>query len=608
MEKIDYANKNFNNIKNDIINYIKKNYPDVITDFTDSSVGSMLIDINAAVGENLHFNIDRQFQETQLEYAQLRRSILNIAKNYGLRINQRSGSVCVVNFTINVPTLGDDPDPNYLPILKAGTQVSGNNRIFELRNDIDFSLPTSIYGNFNRKIIPVFDSNNNVSSYQITKNELVFNGTTKIYKKFVNQNEAKSFFKLVLPDNDVLEIESVAMLSGNSSTLSPDNSLFYNDDFRFYAVDYLAQDSLFTSVDNTNVNGVYSGNYKKISKKFIYEFGENNNCILTFGGGDSSIDYYNDIILNDNLLNNDYELGMYLNNLSTGEKVQANTSIFVKYRVGGGSQSNIGPNVLNNINNQVFTFSGTTTPQTRQLVINSITTNNIFPAVGGTDSMSIETLRNLVKYHNAAQNRCVTLNDYKLKVTTMPSKFGRPFRTNVMKQNNKIVVSILGINNQNKLDNISTSLLKENISNYIQNFRMINDYVEIRDAKIINVGVELKLYVENLSDSEIVINTVNIVSDYFSIQKRDINGNIYMGDLIKFINDITGVVNVVDYKFFNKVGGDYSINQTSMEYRDNKTKEIKLVNNTLYTEPDAMIEIKYPERDIKIVLLRSSNL
>lgn len=608
MEKIDYANKNFNNIKNDIINYIKKNYPDVITDFTDSSVGSMLIDINAAVGENLHFNIDRQFQETQLEYAQLRRSILNIAKNYGLRINQRSGSVCVVNFTINVPTLGDDPDPNYLPILKAGTQVSGNNRIFELRNDIDFSLPTSIYGNFNRKIIPVFDSNNNVSSYQITKNELVFNGTTKIYKKFVNQNEAKSFFKLVLPDNDVLEIESVAMLSGNSSTLSPDNSLFYNDDFRFYAVDYLAQDSIFTSVDNTNVNGVYSGNYKKISKKFIYEFGENNNCILTFGGGDSSIDYYNDIILNDNLLNNDYELGMYLNNLSTGEKVQANTSIFVKYRVGGGSQSNIGPNVLNNINNQVFTFSGTTTPQTRQLVINSITTNNIFPAVGGTDSMSIETLRNLVKYHNAAQNRCVTLNDYKLKVTTMPSKFGRPFRTNVMKQNNKIVVSILGINNQNKLDNISTSLLKENISNYIQNFRMINDYVEIRDAKIINVGVELKLYVENLSDSEIVINTVNIVSDYFSIQKRDINGNIYMGDLIKFINDITGVINVVDYKFFNKVAGDYSINQTSMEYLDNKTREIKLVNNTLYTEPDAMIEIKYPERDIKIVLLRSGNL
>lgn len=607
MEKINYGKRDFVNIKTDIINYIKNNYPNVINDFSDSSVGSMLIDINAAVADNLHFNIDKQFQETQLEYAQLKRSLLNIAKNFGLVINQRSNSVCVVNFTINVPTLGDDPDPSYLPVLKAGTQVIGNNRIFELRNDLDFSSPISQYGSYNRKIIPLYDQNNNITSYQITKNEVVFNGVTKIYKKYINENETKSFYKLVLPEKDVLDIESVIVMSGTNSSITPDNSLFYNDDYRFYHVDYLAQDKIFVENNLTPINGIYSGNYKKITKKFIYEFNENNSCILTFGGGDPTIDYY-DFILNDNNINNDTYLTYYLNNLSTGERIEANSTIFVKYRIGGGSQSNVGPNTINEVNNQNFSFLNVTVPTTRQAVINSLTVNNIFPAVGGTDTIDIETLRNLIKYHNASQNRCVTLNDYKLKVSTMPSKFGRPFRTNILKENNKIIVAILGINNEGKLDNTSTTLLKNNIAEYLKEFRMINDYVEIRDGKIINLSLDLKLYVDFISDSELVNNVVNVISEYFSILKSEMNSSIYIGELVKNINDITGVINVIDYKFYNKVGVNYSINEISMDYVSLNTREIRLVNNTLYSEGDSMFEIKFPESDIKITLYRKTDI
>jgi hypothetical protein len=608
MEKIEYGRRTFSEIKNSIINYIKQNYPDVIYDFSDSSVGSMLIDINAAVGDNLHFSIDKQFQETQLQYAQLRRSLISIAKNYGLRINPRSASVCVVNFTIVVPTLGDDPNPNYLPLLKAGTQVLGNNRIFELRNDVDFSLPTSQYGSYNRRIIPLYDQNNNITSYQVTKSEIVFNGITKIFRKNVNENEAKSFFQLMLPDNDVLEIESVAVLNGVSNLIQPSDSIFYDDETRFYSVDYLAQDTVFVESTSVAENGIVSGNYKKINKKFIYEFTENNNCVLTFGGGDPNVDYYNDFILNQNNLNNDYFLNMYLNNLSTGERIQPNTTIFVKYRVGGGSQSNVGPNTINVVNNQIFTFNGTTLPNVRQTVINSLNVNNQFPAVGGTDTISIESLRNLIKYHNSAQKRCVTVNDYKFMVATMPSKFGRPFRTNVLEENNKVVVSILGINDQGKLDNTSTTLLKRNISEYIENYRMINDYVEVRDGKVINLGLELKLYVQFLSDSEIVNSVANVVSEYFNILNKDMNSDIYIGDLIKNINDVVGVINVIDYKFFNKVGNEYSNNEIAMDYFNNVTREIRLVNNTLFSEPDGMFEIKFPEKDIKIILFRKTDL
>jgi len=166
-QQIDYNRRTFLQIKNELINFINQNYPEVISDFSDSSVGSMLLDLNAAVGDNLSFNIDRAFQETQLEYAQQRRSILQIAKTNGLNITPRSASVSVVDFTITVPTLGDRPNPDYLPILKAGSQVIGNSRVFELVNDIDFQSSLSNFGSPNRIVTPIYNSNNQITNYNI---------------------------------------------------------------------------------------------------------------------------------------------------------------------------------------------------------------------------------------------------------------------------------------------------------------------------------------------------------------------------------------------------------------------------------------------------------
>jgi hypothetical protein len=609
MNRIDYNRRTFSQIREELVTFISQNYPEVIADFTDSSVGSMLIDLNAAVGDNLSFNIDRSFQETQLEYAQQRRSILQIAKTNGLNITPRSASVTVVDFTINVPTLGDEPDDNYLPILKAGSQVIGNSRVFELTEDIDFQSALSNFGVPNRKIDPVYNANNQISSYNITKSEVVFNGQTKIFRRFIDATEAKPFFELTLPDNNVLSIEQIIVLDGQDFNNNPALQFFFDDQYRFYEVDYLAQDRIFEeNYSGGDRTGIKSGITKFPSKKFIKEYTENGFCKITFGGGDPQVDYFNDFILNQNNLNNDEFLRNYLNNISTGEKVRPNTTIFVRYRTGGGSQSNLGPNSINQTANVNMFFGGSTNLTVENRVKNSLLVNNRIPAVGGTDLISNEQLKKLIIFNNASQNRCVTINDYLVQTFKMPGKFGKPFRANVFKENNKVIISVLGLDENGKLNNTSTSVLKENIAEYIKNYRMINDYVEVRDAKIINISINIDLYVQDFSDAEIVNNVVRIISNYFDINNSFLNEDIYIGDLINSINDATGVINVIGWKFFNKVGGNYSLNETSLPYVDNNTREIRLFNNTLYSESDSMFEIKFPEKDISVKLFRRGDI
>lgn len=609
MNQIDYNRRTFLQIKNELINFINQNYPEVISDFSDSSVGSMLLDLNAAVGDNLSFNIDRAFQETQLEYAQQRRSILQIAKTNGLNITPRSASVSVVDFTITVPTLGDQPNPEYLPILKAGSQVIGNSRVFELTDDIDFQSSLSNFGSPNRVVTPIYNANNQITNYNITKTEVVFNGRTKIFRKTLDSIEAKPFFELTLPDIDVLNIEQVIILNGTNFVNNPSIDLFFNDEYRFYEVDFLAQDRIFE--ENYSIGdrtGIKSGITKYPTKKFIKEFLENGQCKLIFGGGSPDVMNYQNFILNQENLSNDDFLRTYLNNISTGEKVRANTTIFVRYRVGGGAQSNLGPNTINQTANVNMFFGGNTNQTITNTVRTSLRVNNRIPAVGGTDLISNDQLKKLIMYNNGAQNRCVTLNDYLVQTMKIPGKFGKPFRINTFKEHNKVIISILGLDENGKLNNTSTSILKQNIAEYLKNYRMINDYVEVKDSKIVNISISLNLYVENFTDSEIANNVIRVVDDYFNINRRFINEDIYIGDLIERVNNVTGVINVLNVKFFNKVGGRYSLNETSLPYVNNNTREIQLFNNTLYSDKDSMFEIKFPEKDIIVKLFRKGDL
>ncbi len=191
---IKYGSRTFGEIRADLIAYIRQAYPEVLSDFTDSSVGAMLIDLNAGVGNNLAVNTDRAFQETQLEYAQQRISLLNIAKNLGFNIPARRPSVTVVDFTVVVPVLGDRPDSSYYPVLSPGAQVIGGGKVFETQDTIDWSSPVSNLGDANRSIIPNKNSNGVPVSYSITKREVVINGSSSIFKRIINSSDIVPFF------------------------------------------------------------------------------------------------------------------------------------------------------------------------------------------------------------------------------------------------------------------------------------------------------------------------------------------------------------------------------------------------------------------------------
>ena len=192
-----------------------------------------------------------------------------------------------------------------------------------------------------------------------------------------------------------------------------------------------------------------------------------------------------------------------------------------------------------------------------------------------------------------------------LQVYKMPGKFGSPFRLNAYKENNKVIISIINIGSDGKLSNKSNDLLKQNIAEYLSQFRMINDYIEIKDGKIFNLAFDIDIYVDNINDNQIANGVINVVKKYFDVNNSEMNKDVFIGKLQTEILSVSGVVNVIDISVYNKVGNGYSHNTISQEISDVETGKILLINNTIYSSEDSMFEIKYPEKDIKILMRKN---
>jgi len=605
---IRYGSRTFSEIREDLIALIRQSYPEILSDFTDSSVGAMLIDLNAGVTNNLSMNTDRAFQETQLEYAQQRSSILNIAKNMGFNIPARRPSVTVVDFSVTIPVLGNAPDSNYYPVLNAGAQVVGGGQTFEIQNNVNWSTAASSLGDPNRSIIPTLDSNGIPINYVVTKREVVLNGATNIFKKVITASDIIPFFSITLPDPDILEIDSVILLEGTNYSNNPTETDFRNINNRYFEVDYLAQQRIFiedelNSSGSSNTSNIKAARWIDITKKFIKEYTPNGYCKLTFGSGDADVNAFRNGFLKAGVSNREF-LDNFLNNTALGEKLKANYTLFVKYRTGGGASSNIGTNVLTQMGAYSMGVNGSR-QQFNQAVRRSLSVNNPIPAIGGNNGLSTEQIRQLVKYNFSAQQRSVQLTDYLLQVYKMPGEYGSPYRANAYKLNNKIVIPIIGIGADGKLDNTSNSLLQGNITEWLTEFRMVNDYIEVKDGQIFNLGFEVDVFVENQADNQIANNIINKISSYFNIAEHEMNEDVYLGKLERQILEVNGVINIVNLKVFNLVGDQYSINTVTQPISNTSTGEIKIENNTIYSTPDSMFEIKYPRKDIKVSLRKS---
>ena len=597
--KISYATRDYQAIRTELLNYVRTYYPELIQDFNDASVFSVFLDLNAAVADNLNYNIDRSIQETVLQYAQQRSSVYNIARTYGLKVPGQRPSVSLVDFSITVPAFGDKEDERYLGVLTRGSQVVGAGIVFENIHDIDFASPYNSQGFPNRLKIPNFNANNVLINYTITKRELVVNGITKVFKRVITPNDVKPFFELFLPEKNVLGITSVLLKNGTEYTNVPSVAEFLGAQNRWYEVDTLAEDRIFVE-DPTKVSdqpGIKVGRYLQTANRFISEFTAEGFKKMTFGGGTNTAQ---DALNEFTTLGVTADIQRYSNNISLGSTLSPNSTLFIQYRVGGGLATNLGTNVINQIGTVSFFVNGPS-ESTNSAVVNSLRCTNVTAAIGGAGVPSVEEVRNYVAYNFAAQKRAVTIRDYESLIRTMPSEYGAPAKVSITENDNKILIQLLSYDSAGKITNMVSNTIRQNVATYLSNYRMMNDYISILSAEVIDLSFEVSIVLNSAQNSGQVISAVvDRLAAYMDPQVRELGQNVNLSEISSIIQNENGVLSVTEIKVFNKVGGQYSSAETSMLYLDPETKEIQPVDNTIFAQPSQVYQIRYPAKDIKV--------
>lgn len=633
MEKnISYLNRNFEDCKQAFIEFSKQYYPDLEINYDDASIASWMIDIAAGAVDDLSYHTDRVFQETNINSANETASLYALARNNGLKIPGPKGAMCEVMFSCKVPMSGNGPDSSKYPIIKMGTKVAAGSQVFELLEDIDFSKQFNNSGLPDRTIVPILNSNGLVTHYKICKLAVVVAGESKIYKKAVYNSDIKPFMEVLIPVKNVMNVESVIVQNGTDILSMPGYAAFYskseevctgnNQTTRFFEVDSLAQqfrwDDKMSSDGLSAVTETYSqsgvsicvvtkGEWKPLRHKFITEYTDKGYLKVIFGAGE-------DATSDNDMGNTASEFSKFLisraiKNDSLGYLPKANSSIFILYRVGGGKVSNVAKGAINTI------VALNAENCSDNDIKNSIKVESTMPSVSGKDMPTPDELRYLIKYNNGSQNRCVTVKDYINRIHLLPPKYGTPFRVSGAEGNNKIMLYLLGLDYLGHLDATLPVTLIKNIRDYLTEYRMINDYVEIKSGKIINISFDADICVDRTyNKADVIGNVIQTIEQYMDVRRHNMGDDIFVGDIKKEISKVDGVINLIDLKIWNEFGEGYSSTQTSQEIvTDNECVskgiearanafliDLEASEDVLYSEGDTMLEIKYPETDIRI--------
>ena len=604
-KKINYLSRDFASIKNELIKFSNQYYPEVADDFTDSSIGAWLIDLVSAVGDDLSYHTDRMFQETNINSANLRSTLLNLARTNGVKVPGAKCSMCEVEVSCVLPVDGDNPNIaqpnwNYAPIVQRTSLFSAGNQNFELIEDINFAEQFNSDGFSNRKIMPSRDSNGNVTGYTVSKSTIAINGTSKVYKRVLTSSDIKPFMEVVLPEANITNIESVIFKETSDITRSPEIYEYFIDaeeyrlssdavmTYRYFEMDSLADQYRFGMVGDFKNQGTgkelnniykphlyddyteytsdnkiqrttryYRGAWKPVTQKFITEFTDNGYMKLIFGCGNG----YPSIPDNATTYG-DYMASNLVNNDMLGILPKEGWTMYVLYRVGGGVSTNLGPGSITTISDARIDWggnTGNTNGAKRGQVISSLAITNISTAMAGKDAPSNEEIKYLIKYNTSSQNRAVTVKDYKAKLMQMPPKFGAPFRNTVIESNNKVEMSFIGLNAEGQLDSALPQTLIENVMEYMSNYRQINDYIEIKSGKIYNIGIEADVFVDkNYNTADVIANVIDKIKEYFSVDNHDMGEDIFVGDLEKEISLVDGVISLIELRVFKLRNNGYS--------------------------------------------------
>jgi hypothetical protein len=388
----------------------------------------------------------------------------------------------------------------------------------------------------------------------------------------------------------------------------------------WYEVDHLGQEMVLDTVKNTNINDPnangdtpYLLKLKKVARRFATRFTSLTNLQIQFGAGSPSTTTEEITPNPDNVgiglpFEKDKLTTAYspVNFLYTGTYgiAPSSTTLTVRYLTGGGVGSNIAANTLTGLNTSNTKFNNINlNSTTANYIFNSLSTNNPEAATGGRGGDTLEEIRQNTLATAASQKRSVTAEDYLIRALSMPSDYGvvskafieQPKLTDQQVSTIETLnLYVLSLNSAGQLD-YAGDTLKNNLRTYLSQYRMIGDNIEIRDAFIINIGVDFEIIVlPEYNNNEVLLACITALQTYFNINNWQLNQPIFLRDLYILLDRISGVQSVKNVSIVNKAGTTSGYSQYAYDITG------ATQNNVIYPSLDPSIfEIKYPNLDIK---------
>ena len=602
--EIKYLNQDFSGFRANLINYAQTYFPNSYNDFSSTSPGMMFMEMSAYVGDVLTYYLNNQIQENFLQYSRQTSNIYDLAYMFGYKPKVTGLAVVDIDFYQELPAKVVDgktvPDYDYSLYVEENTQISSTtnpNNVFTIEDPIDFTISSST-------------DPTTVSIAQISNGEPIYfllKKTRKAISGKINSQE----FTFTTPT----EFPTIFLNSENISNIL---DIVDSDGNVWYEVDYLAQDTIFKGVKNTNVND--PNNYQNldtpyllktqtVQRRFTTRFLSENQLQIQFGSGDPLV---NDEDIIPNPTNVGIGLPFEKNKLTTAYSpnnfiftntygiAPSNTTLTVRYLTGGGVNSNIPSNELTNLDTSTVRFLKTNlTPNSANYIFNTLASNNNNAASGGKDGDTLEEIRQNSISNYSSQLRNVTADDYLVRSLSMPSRYGIISKSHTQKPNiedylSSLDIYVLSYTADKKL-NISSTTLKENLKTYLNQYRMIGDTISIKDAFIINVGCNFEIItLPNVNNNEVLLKCITSLQDYFNIDKWQINQPIILRDLQILLDSIEGVQTVKKIEIINKAGTSSGYSRYAYDIKG------ATQNGVIYPSLDPSIfELKYLNQDIK---------
>jgi len=607
---IQYINKDFTELRASLINYARTYFPTTYNDFSPASPGMMFMEMAAYVGDIMSFYLDNQIQETYLQYARQTNNLYELAYMFGYKPNVTQVATVDIDFYQQVPALGapgsQSPDFSYALFIPANTTVTAGspyNTTFLVEDPVDFSVSSS-------------GDPTEVTVYQVTGGNDVQYFLLKKTRKAISSTINTTTFTFGAPE----QFATVAISSPNIVGIL---DITDSDGNTWYEVDYLAQDTVFDSIKNTNVNDPNLSQYqgdtpyllqlKGVQRRFTTRFLNSTTLQLQFGAGTSN-DTDEEILPNpDNVgLGLPFEVDKLTTAFSPSNFVftktygiaPSNTTLTVRYLTGGGVGANVPANTITTISSTVTFLNNNLNASTANTVFNSLVANNPAAADGGCDGDTTEEIRQNASSNFATQLRNVTQDDYLVRALSLPAKYGVISKAYIEPTKAQSVASgaaasildlyVLSFDINTKLRTASVAL-KQNLSTYLSQYRMVNDSINIKDAFIINIGVNFDIIVlPNFNSNEVLTRCILAMQNFFTIDKWQINEPIILRDLYVILDEVEGVQTVKNITISNKVGTNLGYSQYAYDVTG------ATINNVVYPSIDPMIfEVKYPNQDIQ---------